>query len=208
MAAVLALTLSYNNSDGSTLLQLDWSLVTPHLEYASPVWNPHMHKDIKLLENVEKFAIRMITKRWDSGYQELLDMVALPSLETRRLQSSLCMLYKIVHNLCYFPSHIITPRPNVSQRTDKRLLLHQPFARTNTFMYSFVPHSVKVWNSLPEQIVTAPMHPLKNSGLHSIYRSLVKCKFCFSPFHFFFFFCTLLLFCYRVHFVLTNAIDA
>ena len=123
----------YNNSDGSTLLQLNLSLVRPHLEYASPVWNPHMHKDIKLLENVEKFAIRIITKRWDSGYQELLDMVALPSLETGRLQSSLCMLYKIVHSLCYFPSHIIAPRPNVSQRSDRRLLIHQPFACTNTF---------------------------------------------------------------------------
>jgi len=145
------------------------SLVRPHLEYASPVWNPwlHMHKDIKLLENVEKFAFRMITKRWDCGYQELLDMVALPSQETR-LQSSLCMLHKIDHNLCYFPSHIITPRPNVSQSTDRRLLLHQPFACTNTFMHSFVPRSVRVWNSLPEQIVTAPMRPFKNSCYCSI----------------------------------------
>ena len=48
----------YNNSDGSTLLQLYLSLVR---QYASPVWNPHMQKDIKLLENVEKFAIRMIS---------------------------------------------------------------------------------------------------------------------------------------------------
>ena len=51
-----------------------------------------MHKDIKLLENVQKFAIRMITKRWDCGYQELLDVVALPSLETRRLQLSSVVL--------------------------------------------------------------------------------------------------------------------
>ena len=71
-----------------------------------------MHKDVELLQNVEKFVLRMVTKRRDTGYQELLDMAALPS-ETRRLQSSLCMLYKIVHNLCYFPSNIITPRPNV-----------------------------------------------------------------------------------------------
>ena len=73
------------------------------------------------------------------------------------------MLYKIIHNLCYFLSHIITPRPNVSQRTDRRLLIHQPFARTNTFMYSFVPRSVRVWKSLPEQIVTAPIRPFRNS---------------------------------------------
>ena len=133
----------------------------PHLEYASPVWNPHMHKDVELLQNVEKFALRMVTKRWDTGYHELLDMAALPSLETRRLQSSLCILYKIVHNLCYFPSNIITSRPNVSKRTDRQLLLHQPFAHTNAYMYSFVP----IWNSLPESVVTAPMHLFKNNVL-------------------------------------------
>ena len=122
-----------------------------------------MHKDVELLQNVEKFALRMVTKRWDTGYQELLDMAALPSLETRRLQSSLCMMYKIVHNLCYFPSNIITPRPNVSKRTDRQLLLHQPFARTNAFMYSFVPRTVNIWNSLPEPVDKAPMRIFKNN---------------------------------------------
>ena len=104
-----------------------------------------MHKDVELLQNVEKFALRMVTKRWDTGYQELLDMAALPSLETRRLQSSLCMLYKIVHNLCYSPSNIITPRPNASKRTDRQVLLHQQFTPTNAYiMYSFVPRTVNI----------------------------------------------------------------
>ena len=153
----------YNNTDGATLLPLYLMMVRPHLEYASPVWNPHMHKDVTLLQNVEKFAFRMITKRWDSGYQELLDMVAIPSLEKRRLQSSLCMLYKIVHNLCHFPPYVITPRSNVSKRTDRPLLLHQPFASTNALMYSFVPRTVNVWNSLPQEIVTLPFRSFKNS---------------------------------------------
>jgi len=44
-----------------------------------------MHEDVELFQNVEKFALRMVTKRWNTGYQECLDMAALPSLDTRRL---------------------------------------------------------------------------------------------------------------------------
>ena len=102
-----------------------------HSQLATKQYSSHMYfyKWMLELQNVEKFALRMVIKRWDTGYQELLDMAALPSLETS------CMLYKIVHNLCYFPSNIITPRPNVSKRTDRQLLLYQPFARTNAYMY-------------------------------------------------------------------------
>ena len=44
-----------------------------------------------------------------------------------------------------------------------QLLLHQPFTRTNTYMYSFVPRTVNIWNSLPEPVVTAPIHLFKNN---------------------------------------------
>ena len=37
-------------------------------------------KDKTLLENVQKFASRMATKQWDSGYQDLLDIMNVPSL--------------------------------------------------------------------------------------------------------------------------------
>ena len=35
------------------------------------------------------------------------------------------------------------------------LTLQQPFARTNAFYYSFVPHTVSLWNSLSYSQVTA-----------------------------------------------------
>jgi len=54
-------------------------------------------QDIKLLENVERFAQRMVT--WNGM---LVDKLATPLLETRRLQNTLCTLYKIVHGLCFF----------------------------------------------------------------------------------------------------------
>ena len=57
-------------------------------------------KDKVLLEDVQKFALRMATKQWDSGYQELLDIMNVPSLTDHRLQLKLALLYKIVHSMC------------------------------------------------------------------------------------------------------------
>jgi len=103
----------FSSANSDTLLQLYLTLVRPHLEYASPVWNPSTRKQIKMLEDVEKFAMRVATRRWDTGYQDLLNMANVPSLESRRLQSSMCTLYKIVHGLCYFPPDIVSLKPSL-----------------------------------------------------------------------------------------------
>ncbi len=116
-----------------------------------------------MLENVENFAL-MATKRWDAGYQELLDLISVSSLETRRLQSSLCMLYRIVHKLCYFPSNVVMPRSSFIQRTNHHeQYLNQPFAHTCSLFYSFIPRSTHIWNSLPEALVTAPLPVIKRN---------------------------------------------
>jgi len=73
--------ISYNFAEGDTLKQLYMSLIRPHLEYVCPVWDPHTMKDKTLLENVQKCAFRMATKQWDSGYQDLLDIMNAHSLE-------------------------------------------------------------------------------------------------------------------------------
>ena len=102
------------------------------------------------------FAFRMATKQWDSGYQDLLDIMNVPSLADRRLQLKLSLLYKIVHGMCYFPSDILCPRSNYSNGTNHSLANNQPFTHTNAYYYSFVPHTISAWNSLHEEHVTAP----------------------------------------------------
>ena len=122
-----------------------------------------MQKHIKQLKDVEKFALRMATKSWDSGYQDLLSLTDIIALEPRRAQASLCMLFKIVHDLCFFPANVITARPNHSQCTNRQLLLHQPFAGTNAYLHSFVPHTVHAWNLLPEAVVNLPLQQFKSN---------------------------------------------
>ena len=74
----------------------------PHLEYAAPVWNPHLIKNISKLENVQTFALKMCHKNWEAGYQ-----ICIPTLENRRLYLKLCTLYKIIYGYFYFPPNAL-----------------------------------------------------------------------------------------------------
>ena len=142
----------YRFADQNTLLQLYTSLVRPHLEYAAPVWDPHLQRNIQLLERTQKFASRLCAKAWDRSYDELLETLNLPTLSDRRLFLKLCTVFKVVHNLCYFPPDILSAR-ETRTCSSRQLLLSQPFARTNSYLHSFVPSAVRHWNHLPPSVV-------------------------------------------------------
>ena len=56
-----------------------------------------------------------------------------------------------------------TRRPNHSQRTNRQLLLQQPFASTHPYLHSFVLHTVHAWNLLPESVVNLPLQHFKSN---------------------------------------------
>ena len=107
------------------------ALVRPHTEYASQVWDPHLQKDIDQLESAQKFALCMCAKQWDLGYAELLNRFKVPSLRDCRNYLSLRTMYKVVHELVYFPHDVFVPRTTTLRSS--KLLYHQPFAHTNAF---------------------------------------------------------------------------
>ena len=45
------------------------SLVRPHLEFAVPVWNPYMKKDIEKLENIQHRATRLAPNLRKNSYE-------------------------------------------------------------------------------------------------------------------------------------------
>jgi len=44
------------------------------------------------------------------------------------------MLYRIVHGMCYFPSDILCPHSNYTNRTNHSLVINQPFAHTKLML--------------------------------------------------------------------------
>ena len=52
-----------NSTHSSVILQLNTSLVQPHLEFAAQVWNPHLAKDIHCIEMVQTFTLRICAKK-------------------------------------------------------------------------------------------------------------------------------------------------
>jgi hypothetical protein len=138
------------DTDPATLFNLYSTLVRPHLEYACEVWSPHLKKEV---EQVQKFGLRMCTKRWNADYLELLSLFNIPSLRDRRLYLSLCTMYKIINELVDFPINVFIPKPPTHLRSPGLTSLFvQPFARTNSLKYSYVPLTCLVWNTLPNHV--------------------------------------------------------
>ena len=149
-----------HDAEPYALLQLYLSLVRPHLEYRSQVWDPHLQKDINQLEGVQKFGLRICARQWDLSYDELLSNFGVPTLNDRRLYLKLTTMFKIIHDLLVFPPVFVhrSTRANVNSNT-----FIQPFAHTNSFLYSFVPHSISLWNSLPNSVTNAHSLTLSHS---------------------------------------------
>ncbi len=63
------------------LLQLYISYVRPLLEYAAPVWDPHYAVQKEKLEKVQRFALKMSSKRWSERYVSLIEWSGIPMLE-------------------------------------------------------------------------------------------------------------------------------
>ena len=156
------------HSSPDTLLHLYESMVRPHLEYASQVWDPYLQKDIKLLEGVQKFALRVCSKIYDNSYEDLLDTFQLPELSTRRLYLRLSLLFKIVHESYHFRSNIFIPMSS-TLRYAKPYMYRQPFAHTNSLFYSFVPRTISEWNALPSYVTnTTSPASFKNAFISTL----------------------------------------
>ena len=58
--------------DKSTISLIFKGLVRPHLEYAAPIWNPHLEKQKEAIENVQRRATKLIPGLFHMSYPDRL----------------------------------------------------------------------------------------------------------------------------------------
>lgn len=126
------------------------TLVRSKLDYCSTIWDPHLEKDIKALEAVQRRAARFVCNDYSrySSVSSMLEELQWPSLEHRRKLARLTLMYKVVNDLVAVP-HGDHLRPG-STRT--RGLNSQKFmnigVKTDHYKHSFFPRTVRDWNAL------------------------------------------------------------
>ena len=121
----------YHSSSSWSLLKMYIALILPHLLYCSSVWDPP--SGFSLASVLKKIALYMCIYNWSANYLDLLSNLQLPSLSTRRSQSKLFIIYKILNNLIYFPPKmfICIPPPIRSSHSYHPLNVLTPYCKTS-----------------------------------------------------------------------------
>ena len=78
------------------IIPLYKAIVRPHLEYCIQVWRPY-HKDIDMLEKIQRRATTMIPELRDHSYEEQLKECGLTTLETKQLRGDQIEVFKILN---------------------------------------------------------------------------------------------------------------
>ena len=120
---------------------------------------PIMKLRQKKVEKVQKTAAMWVCRRWHntSSVDDMLDDLDWPSLEDRRLKSSLTFFYKIHSGTVSLDKDkYLTPAPrlrNTRASNDSQYTRYMSYS--DALKNSFFPRSIPLWNSLPSSVVAS-----------------------------------------------------
>ena len=131
------------------------SLLRPVLEYGCEVWDPFTKDNTRKLEMVQRRYARFTSGDHcrTSSVTDMLRRLQWPTLEERRAQFKVLMVYRILNSLVDVPAAQYFNPVSTSLR-GHQLKIHIPYARTCTYQKTFVPDAIRLWNSLPANTVT------------------------------------------------------
>lgn len=162
MLGIIKRKIQHKSKD--VIVKLYKTLIRPHLEYCVQLWSPYLKSDIKLLEGVQRRALKMIYGFSNINYAERLNKAGLITLEKRRVRGDLIHMFKMSRNLISFNRiFLVNSRPTVSLRGN-HLKIFKSRCKLNIRKNFFNQRVVNYWNKLPDSIVCSNnLNLFKNS---------------------------------------------
>lgn len=130
------------------------ALVVPHIDYASVVWSPFYQSHIITLERVQNRFLRFCAFKLhirieDHDYDNVRDILNLPTLESRRTFNGIIFIFKIINSIIDCPYLLESIGFNTPvRRLRNPELFHIDFHSRNYAQCSPINKALKALNSL------------------------------------------------------------
>jgi hypothetical protein len=133
------------------------TLVRPLLEFSSVVWDTNTLELIKQIESVQRRAARFVMNEYsrESSPSEMISTLGWETLAQRRKVARVTMMYKISTGQAAIPERTFLQPVTRHSRNHHSKAYQRPTGTKDCWVYSFFPNTIKDWNQLPENIITA-----------------------------------------------------
>ena len=163
--------------------QIYTSLVRPVLEYGSLVWDPYQQVRIQQIEAVQNKAARYVHQDWQrtSSVTAMKDSLGWLPLQNRRLVNRLTFMHNTIHGQHGYILPPYVDKPKRPTRTHHKYNYNLIRAQTDAYLYSYLPKTIKAWNSLPNNISnttnidsfrTILLNDMRNGNVQVVHRSI------------------------------------
>ena len=114
------------------------TLVQPHLEYASSVWDPYTDELVETIEKIQRRAARFVKSdyRRTSSIGAMINELKWTSTAERRQTNQLVAFHKVIHNQIAVPTnHLKKPNRQIQHLHAPDTQYLQLQAKTDTYKY-------------------------------------------------------------------------
>jgi len=135
--------------DRDLLVKAYKTYVRPLLETNSQIWSPHLLKDIRRIEAVQRRFTKKLDGLHSFDYAERLSLLGLKRLEERRIRADLLFAYKLLFGFTPLNVHeFFTPSRCTGTRGHAYKLFLTRYT-TDVRKHFFCNRVAKIWNQLP-----------------------------------------------------------
>ena len=113
------------------------SVILPRLKYCSSVRDPHQAKYVSMLESVQTFGCRVISKGWNSNYPTRLTHLRMATLPELQRTTKTHYVLQIQTNRSSIPASHFIPHPSPSPRLRHSKVHFHPIFFFCSSVYNF-----------------------------------------------------------------------